>query len=411
MVLLSLGGCSPSAETKSTDELSVPVVETSRALPVRRERSPLEMATLQMEQTKAQLKQLPTDPQFNGYHQILKIAERDKGLLYFHSLLGEEARFFADLERTEKEEGSPLREDLSALMSALEKPVVWMPVEVKDDGVAEDPGAMKFEAVISALVAVPRMYARTPDLEERVQADLKVLGAGRKIARDARTMDHYRVGLSVQDGALDDLLLVVKSGKLKAAELREIVTGLQMQVGSPQELVGVLDTEYLLASHRLASEGLEPALLASEQSALAARYLIMRAHFIEETPPPGGFVSEGEGPEAGAWVRGQPDFLVDLGRSREAATRLAVVELQAALEAFKLERGTYPGKLDELVPAYMSRVPENSIARDGEFAYERAGEGYLLGGWELPTSRPSSSPGSTPSPGFPSSSPSPEPRP
>jgi hypothetical protein len=408
-MLLSLGGCSFPTEAGSPDELPSPVVEARSTPLVRREPGPLELAGLQLEQTRAQLKQIPTDPEFNGYHQIVKIAEQEEGLLYFHSLLGDDARFFAELERLKTEDASPLRQDLSALMSALEKPVVWAPIKVEDGGARQAAEAKKFEAVISALIVVPKIYSRTSDLEERLQADLKVLGAGRKIATDARTMDHYRVGLSIQEKALDDLLLVLRSGKLGARELRDLVTGLQMQVGSPQELTRVLDTEYLLATERLAAEGLEPGLLASEQSALASRYLKMRPHFTESTPPPGGFVLAEEIPETGVWVKNQPDFLVDLGRSREAATRLAATELQAALEAFWLKQGVYPESLEDLVPAYLSRIPENTLSRDGKFVYERTAKDYRLEGWKLSTSRPSSSPRSTPSPGSPSPSSSPEP--
>ena len=128
---------------RNQENSASPVVEARSTPLVRREPGPLELAGLQLEQTRAQLKQIPTDPEFNGYHQIVKIAEQEEGLLYFHSLLGDDARFFAELERLKTEDASPLRQDLSALMSALEKPVVWAPIKVEDGGARQAAEAKK----------------------------------------------------------------------------------------------------------------------------------------------------------------------------------------------------------------------------------------------------------------------------
>ena len=367
-------------------ESATPVLaDVEPSPPPRREVSPLELARLRVEQTKRELQQISVDPEFNGYEKIVKLAK----------------------------DGTPssgLKEaQLLSLMSAIEKPVVSAPIRVKETGVIEIPGSGDFVAVISALAKVPQSLARNPNLEERVRADLAILAVGRKVARDSRVMVHYRAGLKVQKAALADLAQIIKGGALSAEDLRGLIAALQMEVSSPQELVKVLDTEYLLACRELVRDVSDPVAREREENALAARYMKMRSYFAEDKPPAGGFVFNDVLPQTQgcAWTQSRPDFMADLGRSREAATLLASVELQAALAAYKLEEGSYPESLEKLVPGYLTRVPPNTLAEDGAFDYQPTSASYRL----APTSPLSSSSPSTPSPGLPKPSSTPERKP
>ncbi|MDX9972209.1 MAG: sigma-70 family RNA polymerase sigma factor [FCB group bacterium] len=51
--------------------------------------------------------------------------------------------------------------------------------------------------------------------------------------------------------------------------------------------------------------------------------------------------------------------------------------IQAALEAFRIEQGAYPGSLDQLAPAYLSNVPADSFTGQG-FCYSADNNGYSL---------------------------------
>ncbi|MCW3054955.1 MAG: hypothetical protein JWN14_4125 [Chthonomonadales bacterium] len=48
------------------------------------------------------------------------------------------------------------------------------------------------------------------------------------------------------------------------------------------------------------------------------------------------------------------------------------------LHAYRLEHGRYPASLAELVPTYLSKIPEDPFALKGSFVYRLQGEKYLL---------------------------------
>ena len=54
-----------------------------------------------------------------------------------------------------------------------------------------------------------------------------------------------------------------------------------------------------------------------------------------------------------------------------------VTELAFALAAYRAEHGSYPEKLDELMPKYVSEVPKDMF-NEAELHYERQPGGYLL---------------------------------
>jgi hypothetical protein len=60
-----------------------------------------------------------------------------------------------------------------------------------------------------------------------------------------------------------------------------------------------------------------------------------------------------------------------------ANATLEMTRLAAALAAFRAERGRYPDRLDELVPAHLAAMPVDAFNAK-PFAYQRDGDGYLL---------------------------------
>lgn len=56
----------------------------------------------------------------------------------------------------------------------------------------------------------------------------------------------------------------------------------------------------------------------------------------------------------------------------------ALLMLTLALRAYNLEHGQYPMSLSELVPAYISMVPDDPFAMKGPIYYKLAGNGYVL---------------------------------
>jgi hypothetical protein len=59
-----------------------------------------------------------------------------------------------------------------------------------------------------------------------------------------------------------------------------------------------------------------------------------------------------------------------------ALDRLLVTQL--ALQAYKGEHGAYPAYLSDLVPRYLSRVPDDPFSDGQPLRYRRTGGKYLL---------------------------------
>jgi hypothetical protein len=61
----------------------------------------------------------------------------------------------------------------------------------------------------------------------------------------------------------------------------------------------------------------------------------------------------------------------------EGMTQLALTKLAFALAAYRVDRGSYPAKLADLTPKYVTEVPKDIFA-DADLHYAREGGGYLL---------------------------------
>ncbi len=59
-------------------------------------------------------------------------------------------------------------------------------------------------------------------------------------------------------------------------------------------------------------------------------------------------------------------------------TNLSFLSLSLALHAYKKDHGDYPGALEALVPAYLSKLPDDPFALKGGFQYKQKVDKYLL---------------------------------
>jgi len=85
-------------------------------------------------------------------------------------------------------------------------------------------------------------------------------------------------------------------------------------------------------------------------------------------PPPGNPLTE-------MLLPIMPSARFNLERARALDSLLM---LQLALRAYRLEHGTQPQRLGELVPAYLPRLPEDPFALKGGFGYRRSGGSRVL---------------------------------
>ena len=59
------------------------------------------------------------------------------------------------------------------------------------------------------------------------------------------------------------------------------------------------------------------------------------------------------------------------------AMQFELTKLGFALAAYRADRGSYPAKLVDLLPKYVTEIPKD-IFSEGELHYKRQGDGYLL---------------------------------
>jgi hypothetical protein len=76
-------------------------------------------------------------------------------------------------------------------------------------------------------------------------------------------------------------------------------------------------------------------------------------------------------------------FLPAMGAVTRAEDRTEVtremVQAAFALAAYRAEQGSYPDKLEALVPKYLAKVPDDLFKKaPGSVGYRREGEGYVM---------------------------------
>ncbi|HZT41723.1 MAG TPA: hypothetical protein VFA07_06020 [Chthonomonadaceae bacterium] len=77
-------------------------------------------------------------------------------------------------------------------------------------------------------------------------------------------------------------------------------------------------------------------------------------------------------------------------RDVQIQARNVLLLLRLALRAYHLEHGRYPTALKDLIPSYLTRLPDDPLAMQGSFSYHRDGSTYTLfsGILTSPGSRP-----------------------
>ena len=72
------------------------------------------------------------------------------------------------------------------------------------------------------------------------------------------------------------------------------------------------------------------------------------------------------------------DFTRSIEFDRQAQAVTGMLELRLAIRAYELEHGHLPEKLEELVPEYITRLPDDTHVASGSYGYTRDKIGYTL---------------------------------
>jgi len=72
------------------------------------------------------------------------------------------------------------------------------------------------------------------------------------------------------------------------------------------------------------------------------------------------------------------DFTRSIEFDRQAQAVTGMLELRLAIRAYELEHGHLPEKLEELVPEYITRLPDDPHVASGSYGYTRDKIGYTL---------------------------------
>lgn len=380
--VFTLASCGSPSIPQSTPTPTVAASIPSAPQKKRLELSPAQTAWEYAEQGRIRLSYIAEANEGNGYERLTAIKKTPGGLLE----MAERAKqrgvpaIFAELDLPEGEEDSPFRKDYVLVLRAASHRHVGAPLKVPDRGPVAVPGSEAFIAACSALWLLPALEVENPDVEDQLQSFRTYLHLARAICLDAATVEHYEQGNAFERQTLEPLARVVRNGKLSVTELREVISGLQELIGSESELQGIVDTEYFMAVRRLESQGLDQETLTKEQDALATRFLAVRPLFADPKAAELGFTSKVEEPTgklAREWAA-KNDFLPVLARSRLVSTQRAALEILAGLEAYKKEKKAYPDKVDDLKPAYLSRIPTDWFSTDGRFVYTKTEKGFKL---------------------------------
>lgn len=381
---LALGGCAPlpaePPRAQASPQAAVSRFEaTNPPLPTARQRSeesPVNTAARFLAANEARLGQVSQDPQFNGYQELARLKERADGLLRLHQvrLKSGEKAFEQRVDPWLDKKESPLGEDVKALKKALGKPLVTAHLTVKKSGPVVVDSEKDYTRVVSALETLCYVYDRFPQSDDRLMGYLLVLDMGRKLSFNAAVWNHYRLGMNLQQAALERVTGLLRAKDADSALTRAAIPRLQAEVGGPQELLPVLDNEYLIATRELEKSVPDVGGRQTEADRLASSYLLARESSMTEEPPEKGFFQS----DSSAKEESTLNFMECLGQSRKAATQLAAVELIAALETHRLEKGSYPLKLEQLIPGVITRIPTDSLSPGGKFTYRSDGKSYTL---------------------------------
>jgi hypothetical protein len=72
------------------------------------------------------------------------------------------------------------------------------------------------------------------------------------------------------------------------------------------------------------------------------------------------------------------DMVFFANRENAAITTFDLNKLAFALAAYRVDQGSYPEKLEALVPKYVAELPKDIFNSDADLQYRRDGDGYVL---------------------------------
>ncbi len=375
--LLACGTPPPQvAPTSVTISPKSPVQETELKL------SPSAIAWEYAEHGRQRLTYLVEAKEGNGYERLVSLKGTPGGLIDLANRAqtqGVEA-IAAQLGEPEGKDDSAFRADYELVLRVGTYRHLGPPLKVPEQGPIVFPDSKPFLRAASSLWLLPSLEVYNPNTEDQLQNFRTYLHIARAISLDAPSVEHYEQGTAFLDKTLHSLSQLVKSQKLNVTQLREVIASLQGLLSSEIELQAVLDTEYFTAGRRLESQKLNAEIKAREQASLAARFLAARPLFADPAAADLGFSIKTDVPEgklAKEWAD-KKDFLPALARSRAVLTQLSAVKILAGLEAYHTEKGSYPNKVDELMPVYLSTIPTDWFSPDGRFVYTKTEKGFKL---------------------------------
>lgn len=274
---------------------------------------------------------------------------------------------------------------LPLLRAAADRPAFVRPENWRESdtlGFSED--LDRLQSLLDALLA----YGRHLESRGRLSDAADAYGTAVALAARAQSARlHFTYGESM---ALQNLARLLSGGRLSRNDLERVMRTLE---ASPsQDLVNAIDALYVQVMEEFDRMGkrqmsvlpwcmrvlsrpivsrfqlptqnyymqVRPALATQDFDAIVAAHRTA-AEGLEESPVCLAMLLVEYGPDA---------FLTT--RSQRSAARIV-----AALQAYRLDRGSYPGSLEMLVPAYLDDVPMDMAAR-GPFHYRAASGDFTL---------------------------------
>lgn len=379
--------CSPAPEPASTP--TVTLAPPASVSPEARPSPPpppgaIDQAAVHAEEARLRFETVARHPGLNAYSEFIKLPAAKYGTTQLYDLYkskGPQALFEA-VEGPAGEKLQPFIGEIYEVKSLLRYQYLAVPVEIPLSGAPVVSDDSKFVDVLKGVALAPILDLHSSsaeaDYEPSTDYPILTLRVGRKVSFNASSLKHLELGVDLQMEALAVLDRLLKSRSLSIRQLQGLIVELQSLSGNDRDFLRVADGDYLLAVRRFEGLDLKPDEQARELRGLASRYLKHRALFVKHGPAPkdlGQPVPEAAGCE---WVGKEKDLLGPYNRWRLATTRIAALELKAALELYRADKKQYPENLSELRKGYLTRLPLDLFSQDGKFAYKRDGDGYLL---------------------------------
>ena len=67
-----------------------------------------------------------------------------------------------------------------------------------------------------------------------------------------------------------------------------------------------------------------------------------------------------------------------MAQFRFTLAKIGGLKLLCALQLYRLEKGSYPDSLDQLVPGVLKTLPQDYVSADSKFVYKKVGDDFQL---------------------------------